>query len=185
MGSWDERYRQGEAVSLEPSQLLVKWIKELQPGRVLDVACGAGRHSIYLATFGWRVTAVDASKEGIAITERRALELGLEIDARVADLERFEFVIAPEAYDLICIFYYLQHDLFPQIRAGVTAGGSVIAAIHLRGDGPKSNPVFALHPGELKKEFDGWSIVDYQEGQPRDTEHKRQTAEIIAIKPKV
>ena len=54
---------------------------------------------------------------------------GLQIDTRQANLERGEFVIAPNTYHLIADFLYLQRDLFPQIRDGVHPGGVFVGAI--------------------------------------------------------
>lgn len=123
MPDWDQRYRNGEHATKEPSPLLRAAIKSLKPGRALDIACGVGRHSIFLAEHGWQVTAVDSSRVGIEILQQRAHEAGLTIEARVADLESDEFHIEPETYDLVCVSYYLQRDLFSPIRAGVKRGG--------------------------------------------------------------
>ena len=183
MTDWNERYCRGEHAGMEPSQLLVRAVNSLAPGRALDIACGAGRHAIFLAERGWQVTAVDASHVGIEITKERARERGVVVDTRVADLEQGEFSIGPETYDLIIVFYYLQRDLFPQIRAGVRPGGTVVAAIHIVDDSPDAkpmNPAFLLDPGELRAEFQGWVIEYYREGRPHDDDHKRRTAEIIA-----
>ncbi len=187
MADWDDRYRRGEHAGSEPSRLLVRAVEDLTPGRALDIACGAGRHAVFLAERGFTVTAVDSSHAAIEITEQRARERGVTLDARVADLERGEFVIARDVYDLISVFYYLQRDLFPQIRAGLKAGGTLVAAIHVVDEDPASrlaNPAFSLRPGELRSEFRGWEIIHYREGQPDDDDHKRRTAEIIARRPK-
>jgi hypothetical protein len=112
----------------------------------------------------------------------------VEVDWRVADLERGEFEIERDAYDLVCVFYYLQRDLFPQIRAGVRAGGAVVAAIHLADEDPDANsmnPAFLLEPGELRALFDGWEIMHYHETPLIDTDagqHHRRSAEIVALK---
>src|SRR5262249_23113517 len=108
MPDWDERYRKGEHADTAPDRLLVQALEALRPGLAPDLACGAGRHAVFLAEQGWEVTAVDASNVAIEITSRRAQERGVSIDARVADLEQNEFVIEPAAFDLICDFYYLQ-----------------------------------------------------------------------------
>lgn len=188
MADWDERYRQGSHATLEPNPLLVRAIESLPAGRALDVACGAGRHALLLARHGWNVTAVDSSSVGIELTRERAREFGVEVDARVADLERGEFEIEREAYELICDFYYLQRDLWPQIRAGVREGGLVVAAIHLVDENPEGetgNPNFLLQPGELRAEFEAWDMLHYHETSLTDRdagEHHRRTAEIIALK---
>ena len=158
------------------------------PGRALDIACGTGRHAVFLAALGWQVTAVDSSSVGIEITQQRARERGVTVDARVADLESGEFHIEPEAYDLITVFYYLQRDLWPQIRAGVRPAGLVVAAIHLideNTDTQTMNPAFLLQPEELRTEFRAWKIKHYHETQLHDDDpgkHHRRTAEIVAIK---
>jgi tellurite methyltransferase len=189
VADWDERYRRGEHASLEPNALLGRFVEPLPPGRALDVACGAGRHALFLARKGWRVTAVDASRVGIEITLERARAMNLSVDARVADLEGGEFLIEREAYDLITVFYYLQRDLWPQIGAGLRSGGTLVAAIHLADEDPsneKGNPNFLLEPNELREEFSDWEIVHYHETQLNDEdagEHHRRTAEIVARKP--
>ena len=188
MANWDERYSRGKHTIKEPLPLLVQAVHGLMPGDALDLACGAGRHTVFLAERGWQVTAVDASRVGMALTHERAREHGVSVEARVADLEQGEFVIEPEAYDLICIFYYLQRDLFPQIRAGVRPGGMVVAAIHLVSESPEvepMNPAFLLQPGELRAEFQGWEIQHYDEGSSTEEGHKWPTAEIVAHRPAV
>jgi tellurite methyltransferase len=185
MTDWDERYGRGEHIIKEPMPLLVRTVAELPPGRALDLACGAGRHAIFLAERGWRVTGVDASKVGIELGKNLAQLRGVEVDWRVADLERGEFEIEPGAYDLVCIFYYLQRDLFPRIRAGVRAGGLVLAAIHMTDDDPgvkEMNPAYLLGPGELRAEFAGWEILHDYEGASTEEGHRRRTAEIVARK---
>ena len=62
MADWDERYSRGEHVIKEPMPLLVRVADELKPGRALDLACGTGRHAIFLAERGWHVTAVEDRK---------------------------------------------------------------------------------------------------------------------------
>jgi SAM-dependent methyltransferase len=200
MPDWDERYRSGEHTTKEPAPLLIKAIKDLKPGRALDIACGVGRHALYLAEHGWKVTAVDSSQVGIEILRRRARSARIPvptrrdsqasclptIDARVANLEESEFEIEPEAYDLICNFYYLQRDLFPAIRAGVKPGGAVVAAIHLDDgniDAKPHNPAFLLEPGKLKTLFSNWEITYYREGPSDEGGHHHDTAYLIARKP--
>ncbi len=188
MSDWDERYRRGEHATEEPSSLLVRAIENLRVGRALDIACGAGRHALFLAERGWQVVAVDSSEVGIEITRERARERGVRLRAVVADLERGEFQIEPEAYDLICDFYYLQRDLFPKIRAGVKMGGLAVCAIHMvdeREDVRPMNPDYLLQPDELLKFFPGWNVEHYHETKLEDEDpgqHHRRTAEIIARK---
>jgi SAM-dependent methyltransferase len=146
------------------------------PGRALDLACGHGRNALYLAALGWRVTAVDRAAPAIHRLRERAA--GLPIDARVADLERGEFSVEANTYDLVCDFFYLQRDLFPAIREGLRTGGIFAGAIHLRQAG--HNPAFALDPGELRRQFADWKILFYSESP--DPAHSRRSARILARK---
>lgn len=189
VADWDERYSQrhsrGEHIIKEPLPLLVRIVDGLKPGHALDLACGTGRHAIFLAERGWRVTAIDASSVGIELAKETARGRGVEVDWRVADMESERFEIEAGAYDLVGVFYYLQRSLFPQIRAGVRAGGIVVAAIQMIDESPDvkpMNPEFLLQPGELRTEFDDWEILHYYEGTPTEEGHRRRSAEIVAKK---
>lgn len=151
---WDRHYADPAHIDLTPHPLLVEVAGLLPAGDALDLACGPGRHALHLAKLGWRVTAVDASAVAIRLLRERAG--GLQIEAIRADLERGEFQIAPEAYDMICDFFYLQRDLVPHIKAGVRPGGVFTGAIRLAGN-------FSLNPGELRAFFDGWKVIFYSE----------------------
>jgi tellurite methyltransferase len=189
MSDWDDRYRRGEHATLKPHRLLERVADMIKPGVALDLACGAGRHAVFLAQSGWQVIAVDSSTVAIETARSRAGACNVTIDARIADLEEGGFVIEPGAFDLICDFYYLQRDLFPHIRAGVKPGGVFVAAIHLRSENPSDdeghNPAFLLNPGELRAEFANWEIIHYGETSAIDADarhHHRRSAEIIAKK---
>ena len=187
MNSWDakwaKRQREGELANDRPHPLVTQFAAQLKPGRALDVACGTGRNALYLAELGWQVTAVDSSKVAIELLTERARELGVQVDARVADLEKGEFIIEPDSYDLIVNCCYLQRDLFPAIKAGVRIGGVVIAVIAMMDDNlnlKPMNPTFLLQPGELRSEFESWKLLHDFEGKPEEKSDQRMMAEIIA-----
>lgn len=180
--TWDERYANGKYSAAAPHRLLISLVEKLKPGKALDLACGAGRHAVFLAENGFQVTAVDNSAAGINIAKGRAAEKAVEIDFLLADLEAGEFTIAENAFDLICDFYYLQRDLFGAMKKGVRAGGMIVAAIHIYGTGEPEGR-FLLREGELKEFFEGFEILHYHETPTTDTdagEHRRRTAEIVA-----
>jgi tellurite methyltransferase len=137
-----------------PAAVVIDAASRLPSGRALDLACGAGRHAIWLEQHGWKVTAVDRDAEAIAELRRNHPR----IDARIVDLERHEFAIEPAAYDLIVCWLYLQRDLYPDIRAGVRPGGIVAVSALLQGR-------FAAHPGELRSYFPGWQILHEAENE--------------------
>lgn len=180
--SWDERYASGKYSSAEPHKLLREIVGKLQPGHALDLACGTGRNSIFLAENGWEVTGVDNSAVGIEIARKRAERKGLNINFIVADLEKSEFAIEPVGYDLICDLYYLQRDLFVKMKNGVRSGGLIISTIHIHGDGEEHGR-FDLREGELPGFFSDMEILHYHETEAADTDagdHHRRTAELVA-----
>src|SRR5215210_7984969 len=152
MSDWDGRYGLGEHTNDQPHPLVVRFASQLQPGRAFDVACGTGRHALYLAELGWQVAAVDSSKVAIDILLNRARQRNVQVNARVADLaiadpECREFSIEPDSYDLIVNCCYLQRDLFPAIEAGARIGGVLIAVIAMVDEDPNvkpMNPAFLL-----------------------------------------
>lgn len=171
---WDERYRAQSDIG-PPTPLVVDIAGGLAPGRALDLACGAGRNAVWLAGHGWQVTAVDGSRAAIDLVAGR----NLRIDARVADIEKHEYTIEPDFWDLIAICYYLQRDLFAPAKRGVVRGGVVIAIVHIPGPGEGLTP-FRLPPGELASLFADFEILHSYEGPPRDPVHHMRVAEIAA-----
>jgi len=180
---WNERYRSGEQLFETPSPLVVRFAGNLAPGRALDLACGPGRNSLFLAEKGWQVTAVDGSPLAIATLEKRAGDRRLRVDTQVADLERGKLAIPAGAFDLIMDCYYLQRDLLPQIKAGVRPRGLAIVIVHLaNADQPHGTPTRA-RPGELRSFFSDWKILHDYEGEPGESCHKHSVAEVVAKKP--
>ena len=185
MTDWDLRYREREHEIQEPNPIITNFAGQIPPGSALDLACGTGRHTIWLAEHGWNVTAVDSSRVALDILQQRALETGVAVNIVLADLERHEFAIEPESYDLIVVCNYLQRDLSPVIRAGVRIGGAVIAIIAIVDSDPNvrsMNPAYLLNPGELRAQFEGWELIHDFEGKPVGDARRRATAEIIAVR---
>jgi len=153
-----------------PSPLLVETARKLKPGRALDLACGTGRNAIWLAEHGWQVTAVDRSPIKIP-----------GVETHVADLEKHEFPILEAVWDLIVVCLYLQRDLLEPVKRGLKPGGVALVMVHLMEPGYEQSR-FSVQPGELAKYFEGWEILHYREGKPKDPEHHRAVAEIVATK---
>ena len=84
---WNERYRDGfYANRLHPCRLLVKWCDQFHGSRALDVACGAGRNSRFLASQGYQVTALDVSEVAIAKARNSKHPNNAHIDYVIHDL---------------------------------------------------------------------------------------------------
>lgn len=131
-----------------PAEAVIRAASLLKPGRALDIACGAGRHAIWLHRHGWEVTAVDRDIDVIAQLGRDYPAIG----ARVVDLEENPFPIEPAAFNLVVCWLYHQSDLYPRIREAVRPGG--IAAISGLIQGR-----FAADPVEVRNCFAGWIIL--------------------------
>jgi tellurite methyltransferase len=188
--SWDERYRQEEAgLERGPASFLVEHRHLLPPrGRALDVAMGAGRNALYLASLGYEVTGIDVSGVAVARCREEAARRGLPIEALQADLESYRLPRA--AYDVVINFYYLQRDLAPQMEAALQPGGVVVFEMLTReqrqfGWGPRRDK-FLLRPGELRSLFPGLEVLAYREGVvERDSEEgMKAVASLVARKAK-
>jgi len=128
------------------------WVARFAPlvkagGRVLDVACGGGRHALYFAARGCVVDAVDRDADALA---RLAGAPG--VTAKQADIENAAWPYADLRFDAIVVTNYLHRPLLPLLAAGLAPGGVLIYETFARGNesyGRPSNPAFLLAPGEL------------------------------------
>jgi SAM-dependent methyltransferase len=184
---WEERYRSRERpredFAAEPVALVARVASGLPVGRALDLACGTGRNALWLAQKGWKVTAVDGASAAIEALLARAHTLGVTVDARVANLEAKEYQIEPEGWNLVCICYYLQRDLFEVAQRGLAPGGVIISIVHLSDPGEEGTE-HRLVAGELAGYFRDLEILHRFEGPPDDLAHRRRVAEIVARRPR-
>lgn len=74
---WEKHYRARRTWSTRASPLLIETAELLSPGHALDLGCGAGGDTIWLAEHGWHVTAVDISTTAVERVRDRARELGI------------------------------------------------------------------------------------------------------------
>jgi SAM-dependent methyltransferase len=164
---WDRRYAEVESLwSARPNRFLVAEATDLQPGRALDLACGEGQNSIWLAQRGWQVVGVDFSEVAVAKGRRRAAEAGIAVDFQVADLLVFE--PDSQAYDLVITLYlHLLPDerrLVLERAAGAVAPGGTFLLIghHIAnltdGVGGPSDTRLLHTPEEIGAELPGLEV---------------------------
>lgn len=102
---WDSRYRGAELVwSAAPNMWVEQEVAGLAPGRALDLACGEGRNSIWLAALGWQVTGVDFSAAALAKAETLAHghHPPVTVDWRCEDVTTFR---SSAPFDLALLVY--------------------------------------------------------------------------------
>src|SRR5262249_13850229 len=103
-GEWDERHAERDQDwAAEPSPFLVAEAAGLTAGRALDLACGTGRHAVWLAGGGWDVVGVDFSQVGLETARQRAAAHGVTVEWIAADL--LDFRPDPHGFDLVVVFY--------------------------------------------------------------------------------
>jgi SAM-dependent methyltransferase len=98
---WDERYAESRQWSAEPNALVAELLADLPAGSAVDLAAGEGRHALWLAARGWRVTAVDFSSVGI---DRGCSQPGADLVTWVtADVTGW--TTEPASLDLVLVAY--------------------------------------------------------------------------------
>jgi len=123
-------------------------------GRALDVACGRGRHALWLARQGFTTTAVDRDPSAVAALEARARHEGLPLTARAMDLEGDAAALGAAAYDVIVVVHYLHRPLFPALIEALAPGGVLVYetfTVAQAARGRPTNPDFLLELGELPR----------------------------------
>ncbi|MDB5959811.1 MAG: SAM-dependent methyltransferase [Massilia sp.] len=132
-----------------------RWAPQAPAGKVLDLACGMGRHAHYFAALGHPVLAVDrdasalihAAGDGIV-----TLHADLEGDDDIAAAQLAK-ILAPGQFAVIVVTNYLHRPLMPALLASLAADGMLIYETFAAGNeayGKPSNPAFLLQAGELQ-----------------------------------
>lgn len=164
---WNEKYQTNNQIPEEPTDLVKDYAK-LAPGKkALDIACGMGRHSKYLASLGFDVDALDVSS--VAIKQLQNIP---NIHAKEVDFDTY--TLPKVHYDLIVCTYYLERRLFPQMIEALRPNGIILMETFLyssENERTPSNPAFLLNEGELEAYFDEkcellhipeWMAEDYK-----------------------
>jgi SAM-dependent methyltransferase len=183
---WDRKYEQGLTSLTEPDPFFISVYGHFvgQPfpnaGETLDLACGLGRHALWLASRNWRVSGVDLSDVAIGKLSQAALELNVELDLFVGDAAEYKF--EPARFDLIVLFYHLDRNLFPRIVSALKPGGLLICKMSLRWDSDTRVTTVStspLHRNELPSLVPELHVLHHQERPVRD----RGVVEFVGRKP--
>ena len=154
----------------QPMTLIKDFVGEhVACGQAIDLGCGAGRDSVYLAMHGWQVTAVDYLPGALAKARQLAMTQAVKIKTVADDIESRDGLVQSlkqnewlEQFDLLLVARFLHRPLFPAIKKLLKPGGFVIYQTFMRGCeqfGSPKNPNFLLEHGELSGIFDLYKIL--------------------------
>jgi SAM-dependent methyltransferase len=165
---WDRRYAGSELVwTAEPNRFVVAEVQDLAPGRALDIAAGEGRNSVWLASRGWQVTAVDFSAAGLDKGRRLAEARGVTIDWVHADVRDYQ----PEAgsFQLVLVAYLqlAESELDGVLRrtaTGLAPGGVLLVVGHdvtnlTEGTGGPPDPAVLYTPESITRSLGGLTVL--------------------------
>jgi SAM-dependent methyltransferase len=146
-----------------PSSWVQRFAHLVKPGgSLLDVACGAGRHSQLFAGMGCAVTALDVSGEALAIVSRHSPS----VRTVQADIENAAWPLF-ETFDAIVVTNYLHRPLIATLLASLADGGVLIYETFAVGNesvGKPSSPDFLLQRGELLALCQDLNVVAFEDG---------------------
>ena len=133
--SWDERHAGGDFEGHGPNESLQGAVAELRPGLALELAAGSGTNAIWLASLGWRVTAVDWSSVALGNARAAAAAAGVEVEWLERDL--FTWTPPARAFDLVVIVYLHlktseRRAVYGAAAAAVAPGGRLVVIGHDR-----------------------------------------------------
>ncbi len=185
MNPWDERYNKDDFhYGVEPNDFLkahaTKLVSAHNPPHILCLADGEGRNSVFLASLGAHVTAVDISAVGLNKAQRLAADSGVRIQTEVADLSQAE--LPESAYDgIVMIFCHLpaaqRPHLYQQIDHALKPGAWLLAECYTkdqlgRGTGGPPHQDLMVSLDELQVAFPHYDVTlgqeivrDIQEGE--------------------
>lgn len=135
---------------------------------VLDVACGRGRHALYLAEKGCKVHAIDRDEAALADLARRARALSAQVTTECLDLETGEPDLGEARYGTVLVFNYLHRSLLPALVKALRPGGILLYETFTLGQrerGHPRNPAFLLGEGELPSLVAPLVVLRRREGE--------------------
>lgn len=165
---WDRRYAGTELIwSAEPNRFVEAELRDLPPGRALDIAAGEGRNAVWLAGRGWQVTAVDFSAAGLDKGRQLAASRGVSVDWVHADVRSYQ--PSAGAFELVLIAYLQMPaaEITGVLRGAASAlspGGTLLVVGHdvdnlTEGAGGPQDPAVLYTPELITRPLDGLTVL--------------------------
>jgi len=166
---WDQRYNKRSYIyGKQPAKFLAENFDYIpKESSVLDMGMGEGRNAVFLALKGHKVTGVDISSVAVKKARNLAKENKVKIKTVVGTLNKYQ--IAPESFDVIICFYYVDRDLNKKMFKWLKPGGLLIYEANTTEQLKKlenaktENKSYYLKPQELLKMFPDMKVLKYEE----------------------
>ena len=142
------------------------WVKHCiekvpsKQGYVLDLACGKGRHSLFLSNLGYNVLSVDIDENNLNFFN------GKLIKKKVVDVENINnWPLEDKKFFAIIVTNFLNRTIFPLIISSIKKGGYLIYETFSEGHqkiGKPNNPEYILKKHELIKLTAKMQLLTYE-----------------------
>jgi 2-polyprenyl-3-methyl-5-hydroxy-6-metoxy-1,4-benzoquinol methylase len=161
---WDELYARlaAQIPDGEPNPTLAAEVSGLQPGRALDIGCGVGSDAIWLASQGWKVTALDVSQVALDRAAARARQAAVHVEWIHARLEDAQ--LPAGGFDLVnahypALLHSPMHDAAKALLATVAPGGTLLVVHHADVDVEKAKS-YGFDPADYLSHSDVAALFD-------------------------
>jgi SAM-dependent methyltransferase len=149
---WDTRWTEvlrdhpDQIAQRQPSAYVTDLLGDRAPARALDAGCGNGAEAMWLASRGWRVTAVDFSAAALEAGRSAVAALGSDTERRIEWIEADlgEWTPPMSAYDVVLSLYVhvsgSVEAMVARLASGVAPGGTLLLVGHLPIDPTTGTP---------------------------------------------
>ena len=173
---WNRVFTQGKAnYNTAPNAFLTEVVESRKPGVALDYGMGEGRNALFLAKLGWNVFGFDPAAEAVALAQKRAKELGLQLDTKPVRDSEYEF--GKNRFDLVLFSWTMAEPQYVRkVVDSLKPGGIVV--FEGRADWTGLNGMLKL--------FDELQIVRYEIVTAKSDFFNRsemEVARLVARKP--
>jgi len=188
---WDTKYIKKSQLlkPRKPSINLVNHLDKCIGKRALDLGCGAGRNTIYLAQNGFSVDALDIAQIALDAlhVELEKQDLLEKVNIKLTDLDKFE--AEKNSYDLALMCNFLDRKLIEKVKQTLSKDGIFIVETYMideNNEKKDSNQDYLLKENELKQIFkNGYEILFYDEYDNEPHEIYQMKKQVIVAKKTV